>query len=258
MPFLHHQTPTTSSRYEDCSDDDGSYEGFTINSLSGVTEVRKMEKYQGAENEAAELFRRPTPSSLMETSRIFKACAEYVHRHTELAECPRFAPKLALRFDQLQKQLNRCTDVPRAVDISEEACSMVASLVLRLAPPGDIPIKPYGTPPGNVPEMLDFLDEEDEASASQIDPMRPDARSAIKAIFEESLSASPYFNSADRNRNYGPSPDALIEAARAGVPFDTVRRRMLPPQASALAPSGNGDCGNRHSTKNGPFAQKWM
>lgn len=240
MPFLHPQTETPSNSV---------YEAFVLNDLSGATEVRQLKKYEPAENEAAELFRRPPPNSLKEMASYFEACDQYVQRHTELAECPKFAPKLACRFRELKQQLNRCTELPRASDITEEACSMVASLVLRLAPAGAVAIKRYGTPPGNVPEMLDFLDGEDGALARKIDRMRPDARAQITEIYDESLKNSQYFNTPHRHLNYGPPPDELIIAARTGVAFDKVRRRMLPVEASAETPLGNNLCGVSYCTK---------
>lgn len=205
-------------------------EAFVINPLSGDVFVQNMAKYGPAEKLAAELFRRPFPDTLKGKAAYLEDCAQYVKDHTELAECPRFAPKLATRFDQLRTQLKSCTDGLQALRIAREAKSMVASLVLRLAPAGNISIKPYGTPPGNIPEMLDFIDDPYDIKALDVDRMRPDALDAITALFNQSLAQSRDFR---RDSDFGPSPDALIVAAENGQSFDTVRRKMVGSQASA-------------------------
>ncbi|WP_377157062.1 hypothetical protein ACFJIX_00975 [Roseateles sp. UC29_93] len=210
-------------------------EAFVINPLSGDVFVQSMAKYAPAEKLAAELFRRPMPDTLKGKAAYIEDCALYVQDHTELAECPRFAPKLATRFDQLRTQLKSCTDGLQTLRMAREAKSMVASLVLRLAPAGDVKIKPYGTPPGNIPEMLDFLDYPYNVQARAVDQMRPDALDIITALFNQSLEQSREFL---QDSDFGPSPDALILAAENGQSFDSVRRKMLNSGASASLHSG--------------------
>jgi hypothetical protein len=209
------------------------FEAFVFDDLSGEVFVQHTPKYDPAEKAAAEIFRRPIPDSLKGKAAFFEDCARYVQDHTELAECPRFAPKLALRFEQLRHRLKSCTDGLQTLEIAKEARSMVASLALRLAPASDVCIKRYGTPPGNVPEMLDFLPAPFKGQARAVDARRPDALATITALYEASLEAPQCRNARRLDRNFGPSPDALIEAAQNNQSFDTVRERMVTSQARA-------------------------
>ncbi|ANH68752.1 hypothetical protein [Mitsuaria sp. 7] len=206
------------------------FEAFITNKLSGDVFVQSMAKYEPAEKLAAELFRRPIPDTLKGKANYFEDCAKYVKDHTKLANCPLFAPELATRFHQLRNQLKSCTDGLQALQTAKEAKSMVASLVTRMGPKGDIGIKRYDATPGNVPEILAFIDYPYDEQARKVDLMRPDALNILTELFNRSLEHSRKLYTV---KAFGPSPDALIVAAENGQSFDSVRRKMLDSQASA-------------------------
>ncbi len=200
---------------------DSSYEVFFISGSTGEVSVQNKPKYAPAETEAADLFKRAIPDSLQGKKEFFEHCAKYVKKYTRLAKCPKFAPKLAKRFEQLRTQLK---DDRQALRTAEEARSMVASLVVRMGSAGDIGIKMYGKAPGNVPEMMDFMSRRYKEQAGAVDLTSPDALQNITMLFNMSLQEK---KEACPNEKFGPTPDDLIEAAKNGQSFDTVREKML-------------------------------
>lgn len=196
----------------------------------GLAFVESSEVFRPAEQAAAELFRGPLPDDVKGCKNYAADCFRYLREHTEIAACPRFAPHLERRIRELEKRIQAAPTQADAQDIAAESRSMVASLVLRLGPPNDIGIKPFGTPPGNIPEALDWLEglpggRKLMQQAQKVDRMHAGARAQITALYEQGLKGvSPF----ERDMCYGPSPDALILAAQAGRPFDEVRQRMLP------------------------------
>lgn len=103
---------------------------------------------------------------------------------------------------------------------------MVTSLAVRLAPAGFFQIKHFNAAPGNLPELLDSIKALCGYTLS-VDRMRPDTLETLTSIYEHSLKKDELFSGEYRHRYFGPRPDELIEAARKGLSFDTVRRRML-------------------------------
>jgi len=200
---------------------DSPFEGFCIDKSTGAAFVKNMPQYAPAETEAADLFKCAIPDTLQGKTKLFKDCAEYVKKYTDLAECPRFAPKLAERFEQLRTQLK---DDRQALRTAEEARSLVASLVVRMAPAAEIGIKTYGKAPGNVPEMMDFMSRHYKEQASAVDLTSPDALEKITMLFNMYLQEK---KKDYPNTKFGPTPDDLIEAAKNGQSFDTVRKKML-------------------------------
>ncbi|MFX1679285.1 hypothetical protein PV762_08630 [Mitsuaria sp. CC2] len=220
------------------------HEALVVDRLHGFVSTQDMAKYAPAENEAVHLFQRADPNTLREALACFQACEGYVRRHAPLGECPRFESSLTRRFQQLELMLRTCEDVRQAQDIADEARSMVASLVFRFGPTaGEISLKYPEAPPRNLPDLMECFAGLPERlhhathllhQARAVDPTQPEARSLVMALYQQALDEDSMYTSAAKMHRYGPSIDALIDAARTGRSFDDVRQSMLPFQGSRL------------------------
>lgn len=204
-------------------------EGF-IRTPQGDFIVEQSDKYRPAEQAAMRLLCENLPKELRGGVAYAGDCFKYIRSHIETAEIPRFGPVLEHRISELERRLNRCSQAD-AIEIAEEARSMVASLAMRLGDAGTVMLKVYSESPGNVAEMSSTLNQLSQIfpihryhqQALAIDTSRPDARSSMSVVYDKALGAIRELGTV----SFGPSPDALIEAARQGRSFDEVRRSML-------------------------------
>lgn len=200
-------------------------ECFTLGA-NGKPTVMDLPEYQVVEQDAANLLKRDIPTTVRGCVEYILDCARFIKAHGAATDT-RILPDVERRNNHLLAQAQRASSSSQAAAAAMESQSLVCSLALRAGPPNAITIGVYDTRPGNVVEMKDMMrdDAKRARSADAIKMDHPKAMARMSALYDahvDDLLQDPCFMP-----RRCPAPEALIEAAQQGQPFNSVLARMI-------------------------------